>query len=138
MHLPAGFLIRIVDAAILQWPPSTWLLTAKHAFMLHTCCISSAAYDPACRQGRSVLQQLFVASFLEGWNDTDDASLEVYLPSLPESYSNSSSSWSNSLALCTIMRNENITDLREWLTYYQCVLGLHVHAVARPTLTLTD
>jgi hypothetical protein len=29
--------------------------------------------------------------------------------------------WDNSIAICAIMRQENITDVVEWLSYYQCV-----------------
>ena len=32
-----------------------------------------------------------------------------------------SPAWSNSLALCAVMKDENITDVREWLQYYRCV-----------------
>ena len=30
--------------------------------------------------------------------------------------------WRNSIAICTSVRQENTTDLREWLLYYQCAL----------------
>jgi hypothetical protein len=30
-------------------------------------------------------------------------------------------SWNNSIAVCAIMRQENITDVVEWLSYYKCV-----------------
>jgi hypothetical protein len=28
--------------------------------------------------------------------------------------------WSNSIAICASIRDENITDVREWLQYYRC------------------
>jgi len=28
--------------------------------------------------------------------------------------------WRNSVAICTTMRGENLTDVREWLDYYRC------------------
>lgn len=28
--------------------------------------------------------------------------------------------WSNSIAICAVMRGENATDVREWLGYYRC------------------
>jgi hypothetical protein len=30
-------------------------------------------------------------------------------------------SWDNSIAICAVMRNENITDVVEWVSYYKCV-----------------
>jgi hypothetical protein len=30
-------------------------------------------------------------------------------------------SWNNSIAICAVMRQENITDVVEWLLYYKCV-----------------
>lgn len=29
--------------------------------------------------------------------------------------------WRNSIAICATMRQENVTDVVEWLTYYRCV-----------------
>ena len=34
-----------------------------------------------------------------------------------------SEEWDNSFAICSIMKDENITDVREWLTYYRCALA---------------
>ena len=31
--------------------------------------------------------------------------------------------WVNSVAICTTMRGENITDVREWLDYHRCELS---------------
>jgi hypothetical protein len=41
---------------------------------------------------------------------------------LPKSNGPQSKRWSNSFAICAIMKDENITDVREWLTYYKYVL----------------
>lgn len=35
----------------------------------------------------------------------------------------------NSVALCTVMKEENSTDVREWLSYYRCVLSCTRSAV---------
>ena len=45
------------------------------------------------------------------------------LPKLPETHSPVSEHWTNSVAICAIMKDENITDVREWLTYYRCALA---------------
>ena len=36
-------------------------------------------------------------------------------------HSPSSPKWVNSIAVCAVMKNENVTDVTEWLRYYQCV-----------------
>jgi hypothetical protein len=41
------------------------------------------------------------------------------LPPLPDSSAPWNSQWSNSIAICAIMRDENITDVQEWLEYYK-------------------
>jgi hypothetical protein len=42
------------------------------------------------------------------------------LPTMGFDHSPTSSQWTNSIAFCTIMKDENITDIREWLTYHRC------------------
>jgi hypothetical protein len=42
------------------------------------------------------------------------------LPPLPKSHGPDSPKWNNSVAICAIMKDENLTDVREWLTYYRC------------------
>ena len=42
------------------------------------------------------------------------------LPKLPPQHGPDSATWSNSIAICAIMKDENVTDVREWLTYHQC------------------
>ena len=42
------------------------------------------------------------------------------MPALDESHSPGSNEWSNSVAICAIMKDENIDDLVEWLAYYRC------------------
>jgi hypothetical protein len=44
------------------------------------------------------------------------------LPQLPEHLGPASASWTNSIAVCATMKDENVTDVREWLHYYKCVL----------------
>jgi len=39
----------------------------------------------------------------------------------PQPVSPSSPAWNNSIAVCTAMRNENVTDVRETLAYYKHV-----------------
>ena len=46
------------------------------------------------------------------------------LPWLPPSHAPDSPEWRNSVALCTVMYNENVTDVREWLQYYRCAPAL--------------
>ena len=41
------------------------------------------------------------------------------LPGLPADRSPDGATWSNSIAVCAIMRDENTTDVREWLEYQQ-------------------
>jgi hypothetical protein len=43
------------------------------------------------------------------------------LPKLPDSQAPWRPGWGNSVALCTTMRRENVTDVREWLLYHKCV-----------------
>jgi hypothetical protein len=45
---------------------------------------------------------------------------------LPEKYGPSGSKWRNSFAVCAIMKDENITDVREWISYYKCVTHCQV------------
>jgi hypothetical protein len=42
------------------------------------------------------------------------------LSELPESKGPWHPNWSNSIAICAIMREEQIADVREWLLYYRC------------------
>lgn len=45
------------------------------------------------------------------------------LPELMSStHGPNSTNWSNSVAICATMKDENATDVREWLLYYQCVV----------------
>lgn len=41
------------------------------------------------------------------------------LPVMPPNHSPESPDWSNSIAICAIMRDENATDVMEWLRYYR-------------------
>ena len=41
------------------------------------------------------------------------------LPALPDSRGPADANWNNSVALCGVMKDENITDVREWLHYYK-------------------
>ena len=41
------------------------------------------------------------------------------MPPLPPLHAPDSPTWSNSIAICAIMRDENVTDVREWLQYYR-------------------
>jgi hypothetical protein len=43
------------------------------------------------------------------------------MPMMPPNHAPDSEEWSNSIALCSIMRDENVTDVMEWLKYYQYV-----------------
>lgn len=42
------------------------------------------------------------------------------LQPLPAWHGPDSPNWSNSFALCATMKDENITDVVEWITYYRC------------------
>lgn len=48
------------------------------------------------------------------------------LPSLTKTHSPSAEYWSNSIAVCAIMKDENITDVAEWVAY-------HKYAASPPT-----
>jgi hypothetical protein len=76
---------------------------AKHA----TACAVSEAQLSGTRQYR---RDVITGSF-QRWLE--------HLPPLSAEYSPESPTWNNSLAVCAIMRNENITDVREWLQYYR-------------------
>ena len=52
-----------------------------------------------------------IANKMERWLES--------LPAMSEGHSPDSPQWSNSFAVCAIMRDENITDVREWLRYYR-------------------
>lgn len=41
------------------------------------------------------------------------------LPLMPGNHSPESEEWSNSIAVCSIMRDENVTDVMEWVRYYR-------------------
>lgn len=42
------------------------------------------------------------------------------LPALPKERAPWHADWNNSIAVCAAMRDENATDVREWLLYYRC------------------
>jgi hypothetical protein len=42
------------------------------------------------------------------------------LPALPDERSPDDASWDNGIALCACMREENTTDIREWILYHRC------------------
>lgn len=43
------------------------------------------------------------------------------LPELPEYRSPQGKEWTNSVAICAITKDENTTDVREWVLYHKCV-----------------
>ena len=43
-----------------------------------------------------------------------------HMPKLPASVAPTAPGWNNTVAVCATMKDENVTDVREWLTYYQC------------------
>lgn len=42
------------------------------------------------------------------------------LPWLPAAHSPNATNWNNTVALCTVMYNEEYSDVVEWLQYYRC------------------
>lgn len=50
---------------------------------------------------------------------------------LPEEFGPSSKSWDNSFAVCSIMKDENITDVREWISYYRLVKQSSLETIPR-------
>lgn len=57
------------------------------------------------------------------------------LPALLSStHGPNSTSWTNSVAICAVMKEENSTDVREWLLYYQYAVNspLALSSAARP------
>lgn len=42
------------------------------------------------------------------------------MPPMSSSHSPKSAHWTNSIALCAISKDEEVTDVIEWLLYYQC------------------
>ena len=42
------------------------------------------------------------------------------LPAKPESLGPDSASWSNSIAICSLIKDEISTDVREWVLYFRC------------------
>ena len=45
---------------------------------------------------------------------------EGELCDLPKSFGPWNKKWENSIAICAVMRDENVTDVREWLQYHRC------------------
>lgn len=74
--------------------------------------------------------------FQLGGDDAKEVSLEEKYPppkrwleglsEMSSSHSPDSETWSNSIAICSIMRDENVTDVKEWLEYYQWLGVDHV------------
>jgi hypothetical protein len=42
------------------------------------------------------------------------------LPAMSDAHAPDSASWSNSIAICAVMKDEQTEDVHEWLQYYQC------------------
>ena len=66
-------------------------------------------------------------------NTTFHQDVISHLPSLQDtrvtsqlnlSHSPWAKGWNNSIMICSVMKNENITDVREWLQYYRCAFGV--------------
>jgi hypothetical protein len=55
------------------------------------------------------------------WPDSGTRPWLSGMPLMSGSHSPNSVHWTNSIALCAVMKDENITDIVEWLLYYQCV-----------------
>jgi hypothetical protein len=49
-----------------------------------------------------------------------DAKYEGDLHELPAERGPNGTGWDNSVAICACIRNENATDVREWILYYKC------------------
>lgn len=62
------------------------------------------------------------------WPQSGVRSWLTDMPPLPESHSPDGGHWTNSVAVCAIMKDENITDVVEWLAYYKCALVLLMSA----------
>jgi hypothetical protein len=54
------------------------------------------------------------------WPEAGTRSWLQGLPPLPKSHSPNSENWTNSIAICAVMKDENLTDVAEWLTYHRC------------------
>ena len=59
------------------------------------------------------------------------------LPWLPEAHSPNATSWNDTVALCTVIYNEELADVREWLHYYRRACA-RVQPSARWALSSAD
>eukprot|EP00892_Ulva_mutabilis_P000947 jgi/Ulvmu1/10853/UM007_0027.1 len=130
MHISAcGGNIRewVITSRMVQSPRGTAVgvflalvcLTQLGALIMH-----SVAAPPPHRKFTSI------------WDDTHAAG---DLPELASSHGPNSAQWSNSVAICATMKDENSTDVREWLLYYQWLGVDHVYLsenTQSPTPTL--
>jgi hypothetical protein len=64
------------------------------------------------------------------WPESGVRSWLTDLPPLPNTFSPDSDNWSNSIAICAVMKDENITDVMEWIAYHQCVTTVSAFPVA--------
>jgi hypothetical protein len=46
------------------------------------------------------------------------------LPPLPPAHSPEGTLWSDSLAICAMMKDEQFEDIVEWLQYYRCAAAI--------------
>ena len=57
------------------------------------------------------------AKNIERW---EHAHADGGIPRKPESQGPDSTAWSNTVGICSMIQDENATDVREWVLYYRC------------------
>jgi hypothetical protein len=108
--IATGFMIRrLIDTSGPQRPKESLQINLSvqsgTQWHPHRYCSGTAAEKPPCWSPRASTK---------GRTQALDSSSqrEVRAPWHPK--------WNNSIAICAVMRQENITDVVEWLSYYKC------------------
>jgi hypothetical protein len=42
------------------------------------------------------------------------------MPPMQAAHAPDSDAWANSIAMCAVMKDEQLEDVQEWLSYYRC------------------
>ena len=104
-----------------------------NAVVVFTCIATAACALPDVHAG-SKQQQLPLTrlsgerSLLGGQGAANIARWEAQhadggLPRKPNSQGPDSTAWSNTIGVCSMIQDENATDVREWVLYYRCEIA---------------
>ena len=98
---------------------------ACHRDLVRSSRTDHRATTPATFAGKEVMRRSE-----NPWPYSGVTSWLVGMPPLPDSHAPTSSHWSNSVAICAVMKDENTTDIIEWLTYHQCAAPAYQPSIA--------